>query len=505
MKGHHFLKHAAVYGVANLLPQAAGLALLFLYTRCLQPRDYGVLEVLGRLGETVATILVIGGVRQAMLTFYQQGESESERRQVVTAGLASVFACCLVGGALALALAGWITPFLHTRSGSLLDGNLVRLAILCIVVEPLIQVPLALMQARTQSGRYVLAQLGMVLLRVGLCVLLLAGLGWGVAGVLLATVCTTGLFGLALSVRELVRGVNWPGWGRLGALWRFALPFLPGGICFFVLHHGDRYLLLAWRGEAEVGTYALGYRLAMTVGMFSLTPLHLVWGPQVYRAAKEPDAPRLFGVVFTRVLAVYLLLGLGLCLFRAEVVGVLGGAAYADAAGVIVPVVLACFCQAGATLMDSAFYIRRRTDLKLLVTLVATALMLGLYFLWIPAYGGRGAALATLGGFGGLAAGTFYLTQKIFFVRYEWARLLGLVLPAALLLGGCELMPAGPWALPVKAVAWLLYPVLLWKAGLISPREKRYARSFARQAWDGARQWLRPRLAPAGLACPPRR
>src|SRR5262249_31142827 len=61
MKGQAFLKHAAVYGAANLLLQAAGFVLLPLYTRCLGPRDFGVLEVLGRLGETVSACLLIGG------------------------------------------------------------------------------------------------------------------------------------------------------------------------------------------------------------------------------------------------------------------------------------------------------------------------------------------------------------------------------------------------------------------------------------------------------------
>src|SRR5262249_12698992 len=43
MKGQAFLRHAAVYGAASLLLQAAGFVLLPLYTRCLGPRDFGVL------------------------------------------------------------------------------------------------------------------------------------------------------------------------------------------------------------------------------------------------------------------------------------------------------------------------------------------------------------------------------------------------------------------------------------------------------------------------------
>src|SRR5207253_201336 len=172
----------------------------------------------------------------------------------------------------------------------------------------------ALMQARVESVGFVLVTLGQFVLRVGLSVVLVACCGLGVAGVLAATALTSVLVGAGLSARELVRHAVWPEARRVWALVRFALPFLPGGLCFFVLHHGDRFLLLAWHGEEAVGVYGLGYKLALLVGTFSLAPLHMVWGARMYRAAREPDAPALFGRVLTRVLAAFAFLGVGRCL-----------------------------------------------------------------------------------------------------------------------------------------------------------------------------------------------
>ena len=82
-----FFRHAAVYGAAGMLLQAAGLVLLPLYTRHLGPADFGVLEVLGRTGEVLATLLLVGGVRQAMVAFHQQAPSEADRRAVAATGL----------------------------------------------------------------------------------------------------------------------------------------------------------------------------------------------------------------------------------------------------------------------------------------------------------------------------------------------------------------------------------------------------------------------------------
>ena len=76
-----------------------------------------------------------------------------------------------------------------------------------------------------------------------------------------------------------------------------------------------------------LGVYALGYKLALVVKLFSRRPLYQVWSAQMYEAAQEPDAPVTFGKVFTRILAVYVGVGLALCLVSGEVVSVFTGAA----------------------------------------------------------------------------------------------------------------------------------------------------------------------------------
>ena len=172
-----------------------------------------------------------------------------------------------------------------------------RLAVLAALVEPFFLACLTLMQARLESGAYLLVTLSQFLVKVVLSVLLVAWCDWGVAGVLGAMLLTSALYAFLLTARELARGVGRPTARQLGAMLRFALPFLPGGLCFFVLNYGDRYFLLTWHGREEVGTYALGYKLALAVGTLSLTPLQMVWGVQMYREAQSPTRRSLWPVV----------------------------------------------------------------------------------------------------------------------------------------------------------------------------------------------------------------
>jgi O-antigen/teichoic acid export membrane protein len=499
MNKQGFVKHAAVYGLATLLMQAGGVVLLPLYTRCLSPAEYGVLEVLGRLAETVAPLLLLGGFRQALLTFYQQSSHEAERRQVVSTTLGLIAATCLLGGGPVLLLAGPLSRWLGGTlgaDGAHLSANLLRLAVVCILLEPWSLMPLALVQARVESTTFVVITLSQFVVRVALCVVLVAWLDWGVAGVLAASALTAAVYGVGLSLRELARGRGRPRAAQVWAMVRFALPFVPGGLCFFLLHHGDRFFLLRWAGRAEVGYYALGYKLALAVGMFSLSPLYMVWSTHMYAVAREPDAPAVFGRAFTRILAAYLLVGLTLCVFQDEVVVLIAGPVYASATRVVPLVVLACFFQAGASLMDAAFYVRRRTGMKLAITLAATAVMLALYIVLIPRYGGVGAALATLGGFAFLAVCTWWVTQWIFPVRYEWPRLAAVAALTAGLWLASRALPVGGWALVPKAALVLCWPLAAWHGRLLSREEKEQARDLVRQAvqrltWAAERAPLR--------------
>jgi O-antigen/teichoic acid export membrane protein len=155
----------------------------------------------------------------------------------------------------------WLAPLLP-GGGADLGTALLRLALLGILLEPLAQIPLGLIQARLESTTYILAVVAHFLVRVSLCIALVRWLRWGVSGALWAPALTGAAFGLGLTARELARGVAWPTLSHLRALLRFTLPFLPGGLCSFLLNHGDRFFLWHFcppdRAAEEVGTYALG-------------------------------------------------------------------------------------------------------------------------------------------------------------------------------------------------------------------------------------------------------
>jgi O-antigen/teichoic acid export membrane protein len=482
-----FLRHVFVYGLGTLVLQAASIVLLPLYTNYLAPSEYGVLEILYRIGDVLTICLMANGISLAAMTFYRQAKKETDRQRIASTVTLFLLAVLVSGGLLAFALADQLAALMGIDNTTLL-----MVGILAALLQTTTAVPLTLMQARIESGHFVCTTLAMFVCRVTLTIVAVAVLGWGVWGILGASILTSSGFGVVLMVRECAKGSFRPDMRQMRDVARFALPFVPGGLCFFVLHNGDRFFLVRFAGAEELGLYALGYKLATAVSMFAFVPLFKVWSAKMYDAFERPDAPVILGTTFTRMLAAYLFVGLGLTVLKDTVVAVLGSPEYARATAVIGPLVLGYFFLTASTLMDAAFYVRRRTGLKPWIALASAVVMLALYAGLIPPFGALGAAGATLGGLCFHAALTLIVSQRVFRVRYEPARLaamLGLAIALAL---AARCLGSGLVSIPGKLALCALWPVLLWAGGVVSDEEKSLVLGAAGRALD------RFRVTPAG-------
>ena len=467
-----FMRHAAVYGVGELLVYAAGFLLLPVYVRTLSPEEYGILDYVNRLGEIVLLCLLFKGLRQGMFSFHNQAKDAAERQAVVGSALFMTLLLLGGGGAVAALFAEPLDDWLD------LGGpTVVRLAILAVCLESFSTLLLALAQARIQSLFFVLVSAAQFFLRVGLCIGMVAVLHWGIEGVLIASAITSGLTAVYLLAREVMHNGVALDREQVRAMFWFALPFVPGGVGFFFLNSGDRLFLKPLVAKEDLGAYALGYKLALVVKLFSRQPLYKVWSAQMYEAAHQPDASVLFGKVFTRILAVYAAVGLALCLVAGECVGVLAGEKYAAATAIIAPVALAYFFQTATDLMESGLYIQRKTAWKLPITAASAAVILGLYALMIPRWHLMGAAIATLLGFLFTAALTGIVAQRVFIVRYEWGRVGALLAWSVMFWLAGELLPVDLWMLPVKALVWFAWVGAIWLT-VVSEEEKDWVRGL---------------------------
>ncbi len=466
--GKSFVKHAVVFGLGAVSIQLASIVLLPLYTRYLDPAEYGVLQLLYRIGEVLRICLMFPGIHLATLNFWGKAESDKDRNHIA----ASVGLFTLVVLAVASLVIALGAGSLADRLG-LEDHRLLAVGTIAILLQATTYMPLALKQARLESMAYVAASVGISLCQITLCLLSVAVFEWGLWGILAAMCVTNVCFGLGLTLQELHRGSIVPRWSQLVEVAKFSAPFVPSGLCFFVLHSGDQFFLVRNAGAAVLGIYALGYRLTQGVVMLGSQPLCQVWSSRMYQVYKDPHGSVKFGHAITRIMTVYLFVGTGTVLFRKELLLLFGSAKFADAESVLGPLVLAHFFLVLSNLFDGAFYVKRRTDLKPWVALTATVVMIIAYATLIPRYQAIGAAYATLIGFAFLSAATLFVAQRVFFVHVEFRRLATIFsLSVAIAAVGYCFPDVNAANVLMRFVFLGCFPAILWHGNILTTEEK---------------------------------
>lgn len=471
-KNESFVRHTVIYGLGAFSLQLVSLMLLPLHTRYLTASEYGLLQLFLRVGEVLNILLMFQGIGLATLNVFKLPDQDESRTHIAASATIFLVGVVCLGGVMAFAFAGPVAEFLGIPGRE----NVLICGVLCLLAEATITMPVTLMQARLESTSYVVTMFGIAALRSLLTLLLVVGMGMGLWGVLLALGASYATFGVVCSIREMANSSFVPALFQVRGITRYALPFIPTGICFFIIQSGDQFLLSKYASLEELGHYGFGNQIARLGRMVALMPIFKVWQTWRYKAYEYARRADLFGEALTRIAFLYLLVALGLLCFRDEVASLLGSSAYEPAKAIIGPLLLAHFFMGAANFFDAPFHIRKRTDLKPWISLASTVVICLLYFAWIPVYGGIGAAFATLFGMLFHAVATFTVAQRVMWIRMEWSRV-GWLLLTALPCGCLMIALSGSllW-LPVRVVALFLIPASFWRAGLISPAEKQHVR-----------------------------
>lgn len=471
----------AAYTAASVISKLIAVALLPLYTRFLTPSDYGAAEVMFA-AVVAASILIRLGVIEALLRFYYLQTERAER--VVSTSFALLFWAGAIAVALAMPFAGPISEALLDQP----DAGLARVAILGLWVLTLSEYLLTLFRLDEQARPYFLVTVFSALATIALTVVLVVFLGLGAMGVLVGSYAIGALVVAGLAALQ---------WRRLSLLWdlallrrmlRFGLPTMPAELSLYSLNFIDRIIIVRYLGLAEAGLYSLAVKFSQAVNIMA-RGFHLAWPPLAYSIADDGEARRFYSLIVTWFSAVCAFAVVAIWLLARWIVRALAAPEYFDAFEAV------GLLAAGAALyglyMVQLVILGRtgRTEFNLPATLAATAVNVALNLLLVPAYGIVGAGVALVLSYLAVLALMYLFTQRLFPVPYEWGRLARVVVLAALVIAGGELLTptAGLAGLAGRLLLCGAYPLLLLVTGFFSPAEREYLPLLARPRQLAAR------------------
>lgn len=450
-----------VYGLGLAASRAVSALLLLVIARVLEPREYGLVDLIATtvlLGSILLSLGLEGAVAYYTLTAQVKDQRDLFGTwlwcQVALAGVVWV-AVLLTGPVLAQGLLGY-----PESAGYLLIGaTTLSGALLYNLATNVLRYTFA-------ARRYVAVTVLRVVVEAGLTVGLVVLAGWGLTGVLWGQclgVVLAAVVALALTRRQYALTLS-P--HLLRTLVVFGLPLVPGSLGAWFLSAANRYLLAGLTTLDQVGLFAVAARIAAGVSLV-IGGFQLAWAPHAYRLARRSDAPQ----VYARVLVIYLAgvsgVVLPLVLFAPEIVALASGSAYRGASTLVGPLAYATALYGAAYITGVGVYLVERPYFASLGVILAGLVNLGAGWVLIPPLGGLGAALAVLVGNGLAPLFLYGVSQRLYPIPYPLRPLLGLgaVHGGVLALVGLAALvgPTVSWAL--RLVALVLAGLVLWRLG----------------------------------------
>jgi O-antigen/teichoic acid export membrane protein len=467
-------RHSAVYGVGGLVSRFAAVLLLPLYTRYLTPTDYGAVETLVALMAILATILRLG-IASAFFRFYFDSADPVHRLRVVRTAFWFTMMMATSGLIAGLVFAGQISEALFGSDGR---ATLVRAAFVLLWAQMNFEQITALFRVEERSTAFVAASLVNLAITVAATVLFVVVLDWGATGVVVGNFTgTLVVYAALLAYRRAQLGLTLDR-PLLRKMNRFGLPLVPSMLALWLLTFGDRFFLLKLTNTEEVGLYSIGSRIASAMVLL-LTAFRAAWPAFAYSIEEDREAKRAYAYVLTYLLFIASWMALALGLLAPWLVRLLTTPDFYESSKVVAPLAFGGVAFGGFIVVSIALGRTKRTQFNWVVTGAAAAVSVTLNLLLIPQYGIVGAAVANVCAFTVMFAGITWWSQRVFWVPYQWRRVVTAVAVAVgLTVGGKALDVALPLAIAVVVV----YPLLLWPLRFYLPAERTWLRRRFRQA-----------------------
>lgn len=417
------IRHSAGYLLARGLPGVINLTAVALYTRFLTTGEYG-LYVLVITGAGLINAVFFQWLRLGLLRFYP---AYSRRREEFLSTLAAVFVFLM-------ALTGLL------GAGGLFagaaGGGIIILGLLLLWTQSWFELNLELSRAGLAPARYGMLAAARAVSALAVSIFLLWR-GWGVEGILSGLISGSLISSLAISRREWKgAGIRRAEAGIFNQLFKYGLPLSVNFALVFIIDSSDR-LILGWlMGAGAAGCYSAGYDLAnQSIGML-MAVINTAAFPLLVQALEQGGEKKARARLAQNT-AVLFMAGLpaaaGFAMLSGNIAGVFLGESFRESAVSIMPwIALASFLAGIKTYcLDLSFQLGKKTAGQLPVALTAALINTALNLWWIPMFGLKGAAYATVMAYLAASAMSLYWGRKILVLPFPWTDVLKIFISAS--------------------------------------------------------------------------
>lgn len=389
-------RSATIYLFSNVIQYGIPFLLLPVLTRFLTPGDYGIVAIMNVL--IMICVILIGLSLPSLIVrnyiAYDKKKIEKHLSNIVYLTIfnfSSIFLFVLI-----------LTFFL--KSFFDIPRNWFILIPVIAFLQCMIEIILAIWQARQEALKFGTFQIIRSLTVIGLSILFVVVLGMNWQGRILATIIVSGcgaLFSLIVLIKKKIISFNISSnisKKETREIYSFGVPLIPHNIGSWVLHSVDRLFINRMVSLAVTGIYSVGYSVGGVISIVQLA-FNRAYVPYVFDnlANRDSRETRLKLVRLTYLHNFIILGGAFSLYFLAKLLlPYVVGKSFVGASRYVLWIGLA-FAVRGMYQMVAVYliYAKKTTEIGLTTDFVAAMINIPLNYILIKNHGAIGAAQAT--------------------------------------------------------------------------------------------------------------
>jgi O-antigen/teichoic acid export membrane protein len=457
-------KDSLVYGVGALVAKGIGFLLLPVFTRIFAPAEYGAIEMLTTIAGLLSALMVMGMDSAQSFYFYQQRDRGPEAQARLVSAILQWRTMAGVG---VVVLATLCAPFLNAV---FFEGRLhwlhFAVAFTAALFSQLMSQSVEIFRLLYRPWPYVMVTLAQALGSAAVALVLILALDLGLLGYFLGGLVASVLAACVgwYLARDYLRVDRlytdwWP------SLLRFGAPLVPAGLAMYLMSSADRWFVQHYHGDAALGLYAVGAKFALIMAL-AIETFRKAWWPIAMDAMHSDDGPQ----TFRDIARLYMGLGVAavvyLCFLSPWLVRWFTGPDFHEAWPIVGVLAWQSLFYGFYLIASAGLWKAEKTQVSMLLMLAAAVLNAVLNWLWVPALGGMGAALATAASYLVWIVAALWVSERYWPVGFEFVRMAGQVLVGAVAVT-CMVMrgPDSWWSIGGVHLA-----VLVLLASTVGPR-----------------------------------
>lgn len=429
---------------SNIILKAIQFFLLPLYTQFLSPEELGISDSITSFTSFLFPLLVMAFDSAFSAFYYEEGQCQSEKVFNTTFSF-------LLLQSISPILLSFASDFIsEVLFGTVKYSFGVKLALFAVSIN-LLYLPFALltrMQNRMQT--FAIINVTASLLMICSNILFVSVFKWGYASMLMSTLLVNILQMLLYLLTCRIRIAKCYFDKQLfNKMIYYAMPLIPMAVSTWVLNLSDRYMLLYFSGEAEVGIYGIGGRF-LTIINVVISGITTAYSAFAFKSFKEENAQEMFADT-VNIIFVFLV---GICttisLFGKEAILLMTTKEYHTAYSFLPELMFSQLAYALYTFIGYGISFRKKSKYFFYSVTSGAVVNVILNLVILPELGAKGAALTTLIGMICILLVSYHFSQKLYPCDYGMTKIgiffLGLYFLSTL----CKDL-----AVTVKVVIWV--------------------------------------------------